>query len=54
MLSWGKGRSAVDDDHLSTGLVGFHEPMRLLDLLEVEDASRLHVEAAGCRKVSAG
>ena len=40
----------MDHDHLSTGLVGLHDAMRLTDLVETEDPDRLDVEPA-CRSV---
>src|SRR5438034_8986934 len=41
-----EGRSAVDDDHLSAGLIGLHDAMRFADLLEAKHAGRLCLEPA--------
>ena len=34
----------MDNDHLSTGLVGFHDAMGFTDLVEAKDPGRLDVE----------
>ena len=39
---------AVNDDHLSLGLVGLHHAMRFTDFLEVKDPRRLDIEPTGC------
>jgi len=38
--------SAVDDKHLSEGLIGLHYPMRFADLLEARQSGRLLANAA--------
>src|SRR5262249_10772964 len=38
------GRSIVDHHHLAARFVGFHDAMRLADLVEAEDPGRLRLE----------
>ena len=39
---------AVNDDHLSLGLVGLHHTMRFTDFLEAKGPRGFDIEPAGC------
>src|ERR1700751_2095266 len=41
------GQGVENDDHLSAGLVGLHDTVRLMDLFETEYPDRLDVKATG-------